>query len=787
MSTTTILSVIQHYQRSIEHSQDEGRLLHCINKLYRLPVKVEHLQETGVGKTVNSLRKYNGEIGVAAKALVTKWKAMVAAEEEPTEANNCENNDDNDDDGDDGNNGNDHGSGDDDHCDTKSHNNNKKSSITTTSESTSKERQSNNITHNKKSNSENHKSKSHREEKSNKHSHTEHSSSKHKRHGDQEENGVQNEKRIKNGEHSDENKKRDNHKHKTSHQKGDRQHAEDEKEPSSNKDAKTSSSKQISHHHRNGGDSDSKEKKENSQHKDEKRKEHASSSKHKSNENEEVAIRNNSESEKKRSSSKEKDRKERTKESKHDKSKSSSKDSSHRDKHHKSSSKLSTTAEQPTSSSSNIKPDSTSGSSSSKRKRHHDSDSNDATSPSKSKAAKTSKSPTKQKMTPTNDNENDGDDDGIDSSMGANFADVLGMLMMPTKKSKKLLSNNKSPTISTPSRNISTEKPSSSNNTTYKDNRNEYKPSSISSSTSFKPVDTKPELLSSSTKLDPLDPSIALELPTISPNYKPLPTNKIVMECIYRNSGIVNSAPKPPVRTFTDAEAISHGISSKTMRTKIYSGIKTGQMLQVPLLFDLCIRVLQKNIDALEYTGGVPFDVLRPVLERATPLQLLTFEEYNPYLMEDSDCLWQIHVQRSFRSKKREEMESWREMYLRCEDEKERKLSSLMETIKNSQKIITAPIRKTQLAFVDSMVKPPRNVLRKQEQFGTKEKLVATPASRVAALSNVTPNAVKVGDTRLRVAATVRDTAQVVANPARGKKAPLMAKTLQFIRGRHKR
>ena len=42
---------------------------------------VQHLQETGIGKTVNTLRKYEGEVGVAAKALVAKWKAMVAAEE----------------------------------------------------------------------------------------------------------------------------------------------------------------------------------------------------------------------------------------------------------------------------------------------------------------------------------------------------------------------------------------------------------------------------------------------------------------------------------------------------------------------------------------------------------------------------------------------------------------------------------------------------------------------------------------------------------------------------------
>lgn len=41
---------------------------------------VQHLQETGVGRTVNGLRKYDGAVGNAAKALVAKWKAMVVDE-----------------------------------------------------------------------------------------------------------------------------------------------------------------------------------------------------------------------------------------------------------------------------------------------------------------------------------------------------------------------------------------------------------------------------------------------------------------------------------------------------------------------------------------------------------------------------------------------------------------------------------------------------------------------------------------------------------------------------------
>lgn len=59
------------------------------------------------------------------------------------------------------------------------------------------------------------------------------------------------------------------------------------------------------------------------------------------------------------------------------------------------------------------------------------------------------------------------------------------------------------------------------------------------------------------------------------------------------------------------------------------------------------------------------------------------------------------------------------------------------------------------------MVKPPRNIQRKQEQYGTKSKMVATPAARVAALQSVTPNAAKTGDQRLKVPSTVRDHAQV--------------------------
>lgn len=69
-------------------------------------------------------------------------------------------------------------------------------------------------------------------------------------------------------------------------------------------------------------------------------------------------------------------------------------------------------------------------------------------------------------------------------------------------------------------------------------------------------------------------------------------------------------------------------------------------------------------IKAMEYTGGVPYELLKPVLDKATPQQLLTFEDHNPYILADTDALWQMHVQRKYRTQRRLEGETWRAMFL---------------------------------------------------------------------------------------------------------------------------
>lgn len=66
----------------------------------------------------------------------------------------------------------------------------------------------------------------------------------------------------------------------------------------------------------------------------------------------------------------------------------------------------------------------------------------------------------------------------------------------------------------------------------------------------------------------------------------------------------------------------------------------------------------------LEYTGGVPFIILEPILKHATPDQLYTLEHYNDYLIEDTGALWEYHCKKEFRNKIPEKNESWRNFYI---------------------------------------------------------------------------------------------------------------------------
>ncbi|XP_055083015.1 elongin A, like isoform X2 [Periophthalmus magnuspinnatus] len=153
-------------------------------------------------------------------------------------------------------------------------------------------------------------------------------------------------------------------------------------------------------------------------------------------------------------------------------------------------------------------------------------------------------------------------------------------------------------------------------------------------------------------------------------------------------------------------------------KMQVYSGAKTIFLPAMMSLYQQCIRTLQNNINLLYETGGVPFEILEPVLERCTPEQLLRIEEFNPIYIGETDHLWGKHCQRDFKDAKLLEYESWKEMYLRLSEERERKFKMLTKTISSAQS--TRPKgRQVKMAFIHSVAKPPRDVRIKQEIHGT--------------------------------------------------------------------
>ncbi|XP_055588117.1 transcription elongation factor B polypeptide 3 [Uranotaenia lowii] len=795
---TPIGEIITHYQKSIDRSLDnEQRLLHCINKLYRLPILVQHLQETGIGRTVNGLRRHDGEVGVAAKALVTKWKRMVAAEED-----------------DDGQNGEEEPEEDDEdrgHQDRSAGRGDDQSAFS------SRDDRDQDMSENYLEQDDGYDEKPLQVDEQLYDDEVpidyEEEPAKSRDLSEQEDDDVDNDENnyegTPNGYHprsmeddSERVSTSSSHRHRerrSSHDSDSRKIDTGHRSSSSRSKSKEyshskSKSSSSSHSSKEGGNGSSSIR---SRDRDHDRKSGSSSSSKKSSSHDKDRERSGKHTSSSSSSSR--------KESNHSKAKESSNSQRDKDsssKQHSSSSKSSSSKHDKESSSSSkrqLSPERSEDENVSKKIKKEESSKSSAkekssrvsskTSSSKDRTKKSSdkKRESSSKKSSPKANTSDDEEEGINHSEGTSFDAVMAMMDMPSSSKKKQpgkgLEKDKSSSFSMPppAQKIKTEKQSPSSSGKSREARS---PSTASSSSGYSSSSSSstPSLLKQKVKLEPLpDASELVEsLPTISPNYRPMPLNQVVMDCVFSNNG------KAQRSILTEEETLGHSMQSKNLRTKVFSGIKTFTGI-VPSLYDLCIRLLQENIELLDCTGGIPFDMLKPVLERASAKQLEYLEEVNPYLLEDTDILWEQHCKRLFRSQKRkeEECESWREMYARCSKEREVKLNRLTANIKMAQVEQTAAVRRSQLAYVDaSMVKPPRQVISKQIKYGTAKAPVVSPAARVASLKNVGGNITGAGDSRLKVAPGVRDNAQAhVFAPTKPKKAPLMAKVMTSIKG----
>nr|SVE71264.1 EOG090X0BTZ [Daphnia similis]SVE71896.1 EOG090X0BTZ [Daphnia similis]SVE72522.1 EOG090X0BTZ [Daphnia similis] len=270
----------------------------------------------------------------------------------------------------------------------------------------------------------------------------------------------------------------------------------------------------------------------------------------------------------------------------------------------------------------------------------------------------------------------------------------------------------------------------------------------------------------------------------ISPHYKPLPLKFVA-----------DPLPSFKDRARSSEEALTSALSfsQKGNRTKVFSGNRSSGLAYVPSLFDSCIRVLQQNIDALEYTGGVPYELIRPVLERANSQQLYLLEDHNAYLLEDTDELWKVLCQKEYRKAVREEMETWRDLYVRCHEEREARLKSLTSNHKQSMAKAT-PQRTTKFAFLDIVAKAPRGKLGQVKPGSSAVLASMTNAKSGARPFEASTNHAANGSTsvaevvKMSQPSAPRSSSSSSSSAAKKPKvAPLMQKTLKALKNRYRR
>ncbi|XP_062839126.1 elongin-A-like isoform X2 [Anolis carolinensis] len=174
------------------------------------------------------------------------------------------------------------------------------------------------------------------------------------------------------------------------------------------------------------------------------------------------------------------------------------------------------------------------------------------------------------------------------------------------------------------------------------------------------------------------------------------------------------STEKPP----KENEATQLTLWRRNSKMQVYFGSKLFCLSKMLTLYEQCIHVLQNNIDSLYEVGGVPFEILEPVLACCTPEQLLRIEKLNPTFVKESDHLWKKHCQNYFRNEQHLQDESWREMYLRVFVQREEKLKSLTKSIISAQSEKHKG-RRVKITLIHGVTKPPRNVHHQQIIYGT--------------------------------------------------------------------
>ena len=122
---------------------------------------------------------------------------------------------------------------------------------------------------------------------------------------------------------------------------------------------------------------------------------------------------------------------------------------------------------------------------------------------------------------------------------------------------------------------------------------------------------------------------------------------------------------------------------------------KKRDLTAVPPLSEICYQSLLRNIKDTKDYQGLPFTIVRPILDKVQDAKtLLEIERINPHLAGSTHCFWARFCKKDFPREVPRELEVWKELYQRCVQERNAKLACAITRIKTNY---GPAIRKTTL------------------------------------------------------------------------------------------
>lgn len=216
-------------------------------------------------------------------------------------------------------------------------------------------------------------------------------------------------------------------------------------------------------------------------------------------------------------------------------------------------------------------------------------------------------------------------------------------------------------------------------------------------------------------------------------------------------------------------------------KTAVFSGTRHHSS-SVPRLEELCIQKLLDNANKIECVGDVPYYILEPLLKKVTLAQLKQIEAYNPQLVDDSDSdrPWKQHCERAFPGRKPRAGETWRDVFMRCEQERDHQIEKIAKRIRRHEER-AVPARQTQV--VDNQL------------TGGKSRAISATTVIKKTIRNHIPIKGEPSSSQSSSSRPIVKTSTVVikrgtqngSSSSKSKTAPLMQKSMQLFKSRFRR